>query len=152
MVLSTSQIVRVPRDAVNDATVVSVNTSRRDTVGDIASGFAALVCAASAGIHAGLVRAHLAESRLLGLAFALDAVMLAVAALVIRNRRSSVAAASAVAVALLATALAYVLSRTTGLPVLHPETEPVDLLGVTTTLFELAGVVACLLLILRRKR
>ena len=48
--------------------------------------------------------------------------------------------------------MAYLLSRTTGLPGVVHEAEPVDGLGVFTPLSELVGPGACLLLILRRER
>ena len=112
---------------------------------------AALVCAGSAGIHAGLVSAHLRESTLLGVVFALDAVVLGVAAVAISDRRRAGREVALVAAVLAATAIAYLLSRTTGLPIVIREAEPVDGLGVSTTLSELVGLGACLLLILRKE-
>ena len=121
-----------------------------DPVNDAARLVAALVCAGSAGIHAGLVPAHLRESALLGIMFFFSAIALGVAAVAISDRRRERHEVVLVATVLAATALAYLLSRTTGLPILVREAEPVDGLGVFTTLFELVGVGACLLLILRR--
>jgi hypothetical protein len=118
-------------------------------VNDTARWLAAVVCAGSAGVHAALVPEHLHESALLGAAFALDAVLLAVAATRVGRPRSR--NASAVACLLAGTALAYVLSRTTGVPVLVTAPEPLDGLGALTTSSELVGVLACLLLILRRE-
>jgi len=130
MNLATGPIVRAPADPVEDAARL----------------VAAVVCAAGAGIHAGLVIAHLDESLILGVLFALDAALLGVAAVAINRRGRGVRDVVLVAAVLAATAMAYVLSRTTGLPGLTPE--PVDWLGALTTLAELAGVSACLLLIL----
>jgi hypothetical protein len=65
------------------------------------------------------------------------------------DRRSAALPAGAV---LRATAIAYVLSRTTGLPGVLPEPEPVDGLGVLTTTGELVGVVACLVLTFRKEQ
>ena len=116
----------------------------------------ALVCAGSAGIHAGLVPAHLRESTLLGFLFAVDALLLAVAAISIRDGRregrDDVLFTALVAALLASTAIAYLLSRTIGLPRLISEVEPVDGLGAITTLFELIGLGACLLLTLRTDR
>jgi drug/metabolite transporter (DMT)-like permease len=128
-------IVDLPRDAVNDAL----------------RWFAALVCASSAGVHAGLTPEHLRESVPLGLAFAVSVVVLAAGALRLRREPSG---ARWVALALVAVAGAYLLSRTTGLPVLVPEPEPVDTLGVLTTSAEVLAAVAvrCLPLVGKEPR
>lgn len=127
-----------------------------DRVKDRARLLVALVCAGSAGIHAGLVPAHLRESTLLGFLFAVDALLLAVAAISIRDGRregrDDVLFTALVAALLASTAIAYLLSRTIGLPRLISEVEPVDGLGAITTLFELIGLGACLLLTLRTDR
>ena len=46
---------------------------------------------------------------------------------------------------------AYVLAITVGLPLLHPEPEPVDALAVATKAVETAGLVAALHLLRRGK-
>jgi hypothetical protein len=122
------------------------------SVNDAAAALVAVVCAGSAGVHAALVPEHLHESLLLGCAFALDALLLALVAGVLGDPRVAGRAALPAAGVLALTATAYVLSRTTGLPVLIPEAEPVDGLGMLTTLGELVAVGACLLLTLRRER
>lgn len=99
----------------------------------------ALVCAASAGVHAGLVPEHAAEEPWLGVAFAVSAVLLAVAALVVRRPG---APTGAVAVLLLGVAACYLLSRTTGIPVLVPEPERPELLGLLTTTAEVLAAAA----------
>ena len=127
MSLHLTAIVEAPRTVVNDAL----------------RWFVALVCAASAGVHAGLVPEHLAESVPLGVAFAVSVVLLVAAAL---QLRAGPAGARWVALALVAVVGAYLLSRTTGLPVLIPDPEPVDILGVLTTSAEVvAAVAACCL-------
>ena len=123
MSLHLPAIVEAPRTAVNDAL----------------RWFAALVCAASAGVHAGLVPEHLAESVPLGAAFAVSVVVLAAGAL---RLRVGPAGARRVALGLVAVAGAYLLSRTTGLPVLIPDPEPVDSLGVFTTSAEVLAALA----------
>ena len=55
-------------------------------------------------------------------------------------------------VVLVANAVAYLLSRTTGLPLLIPDPEEVDLLGVATTLAEVLAAVAGVLLITRKEQ
>jgi len=123
-----------------------------DPVRDAARLVAAVVCAASAGIHAGLVIAHFDESTILGILFVVDAALLGLAALAVNDRRGGSRDVALVAAVLASTALAYVLSQTTGLPGLTTEAEPVDGLGIFTTLAELVGVSACLLLIPRTER
>jgi hypothetical protein len=121
------------------------------TVNDRARTLAAVVCAGSAGVHAVLVPDHLHESTLLGFAFALDALLLGLASVLLGSAGRADRTLPAAAGLLTATALTYVLSRTTGMPVLVPEVEPLDGLGACTTLSELAGALACLLPILRRE-
>ena len=100
-----------------------------------------LVCAASAGVHAGLVPEHLRESALLGAAFALSVVLLSAGAL---RMRADATGAPWVAVVLLGVACCYLLSRTTGLPVLEPDPEQVDPVGLLTSLAEVVAAVAAL--------
>ena len=78
---------------------------------------AACACAASAAVHAALVPEHLNESVGLGLAFML-------------------------AVLLAALIVSWGVSRSTGIPVLHPHSEAVDLVGAATKLVEALGL-AC---------
>ena len=112
----------------------------------------AVVCAASAGVHGALVAPHAAESSRMAAAFALATVALAVAALEMALApRPEVAAA--VAALLLLVAVAYVLSRTSGIPGLTEHPESFDPLGVGTSLLEVtAAVVAVRHLNRRRSR
>jgi peptidoglycan/LPS O-acetylase OafA/YrhL len=102
------------------------------------------VCAASAGIHAGLVPEHLREEPRLGIAFALTVVLLiatgAAVALAPLDRRI----AQAAALLLAGLVAAYAASRTTGIPVLNPEPEPVDSVGIAAVALELAGLALAL--------
>lgn len=111
-----------------------------------ASMVATLACAGSAGVHLALVPEHLHESTLLGAAFLVDGLLLGAAAVLLADPARGGRLARLVVLLLAATAVAYVLSRTTGLPLLSPNPEPVDALGVITTLCELVGVTACVLL------
>jgi len=144
MTLSTQAI---PRTAPNP-----VDGRASDPVADTARVVGSFVCAVAAGVHASLVTAHLRESTLLGTLFVIDAVILGLTALVVSDRRAWPAHLAGAAAVLAGTALAYVLSRTAGLPGVIGEPEPVDALGLFTTLSELVGAGACLLVILRRDR
>jgi hypothetical protein len=126
--------------------------ARPATVNEMLGASVAVSCAMSAGVHGALVADHLHESALLGVAFGVDALLLALGAVVVNGGRGSSRRVASVAVLLAATAVAYLLSRTTGIAWLVPEVEPVDGLGAVITLIELLGVTACLLTLLRRER
>jgi 4-amino-4-deoxy-L-arabinose transferase-like glycosyltransferase len=111
------------------------------------------VCAGSAGVHAALIGPHLEEGGLpLGLAFAAAAAALALAALAVRQPRRNSWAPAAAAAVLCLIAVSYLLSRTTGLPLLIGQAEQLDPLGIATTAAELAGVVAGAALMSRKDR
>jgi hypothetical protein len=120
------------------------------TVNEVARATAVLVCAGSAGVHLALVPEHLRESAPFGAAFLLDGLLLAVAAVLLADPGRWARTAGPAALLLGATAIAYVLSRTSGIPWLAPLPEPLDGLGAVTTVCELVGA-ACLLLTLRRE-
>jgi hypothetical protein len=110
------------------------------------------VCAASAGLHAALVPEHLDEGGpLLAGAFALSAVLLAIAAGAVRAPRNDTWAPAFCLVVLLGVVVAFVMSRTTGIPVLMSEVEPLDVLGVATTAAEIVGAGLAVLLLPRRE-
>ena len=100
-----------------------------------------VACAISAGIHAALVPGHLEEGAAAAGGFAVSAVLLG--ALAVAVTRSARPALLAGAVALLAGLIvSYALAVTTGVPVLHPDTEPVEGLAVFTKVVELLGLLA----------
>jgi hypothetical protein len=100
-----------------------------------------VACAISAGIHAALTPDHFAEGAGAGLGFLGAAVLLA-ALVVVLTRRATGAALLATA-AVLATLLgSYLLAITSGVPVLHPEPEPVTGLALFTKAVEIAGLLA----------
>jgi hypothetical protein len=108
-----------------------------------------LACAVGAGIHGALVPGHFGEGTGAGLGFL--AATVALAGLVVRltwrpANPSALAAAAAVFAGLLAS---YVLATTTGLPVLHPDPEPVDGLALATKAIEAAGLLAATSLLWR---
>lgn len=110
---------------------------------------AALVftCAASAGAHAGLVPAHLNGEPRLGAAFLIAVVLLLAAATAAAARPGDRRITSAAGLLLAGLMLAYLASRTTGIPVLDPEPETLDAVGIATTVVEALGVVVAVCLI-----
>ena len=108
-----------------------------------------LACAVSAGIHGALVPGHFDEGAGAGFGFAAAAVALTglVAWLTWRPAsRPAVAVAAATFGGLLA---GYALATTTGLPVLHPDPEPVDGLALATKAIEALGLLAATSLLWR---
>jgi hypothetical protein len=99
-----------------------------------------LACAASAGAHAGLVPAHLQEEPRLGVAFLVAVVLLLSALVAVSLRPTDRRILAGAAVLLSALAIAYLATRTVGIPVLDPEREAVDAVGVLATSVEIAGV------------
>ena len=111
-----------------------------------------IVCAASAGVHAALVRPHVDEAGLpLGAAFAAASVALAVAALAVRLPRHDAWAPVTAGVVLCVIAASYLLSRIAGLPLLITDREELDPLGVLITGAELVGALAAVVLIRRKE-
>jgi hypothetical protein len=101
-----------------------------------------LACAISAGIHGALVPEHFAEGIGAGVGFVVATVALAAVVVAVTLRPASAPALIA-AMALFAGLLAsYVLAITTGLPVLHPEREPVTGLALATKAIEAVGLLA----------
>jgi peptidoglycan/LPS O-acetylase OafA/YrhL len=129
------------------ASVGSIGLQRTEQRSVILRYVVTVVCAASAGIHAALVRPHVEEAGvLLGSAFALAALALAVAALAVRQPQRDRWAPAAATVILFLVAVSYLLSRTTGLPLLITNPEGLDPLGAITTAAELVGAVAAVAL------
>jgi hypothetical protein len=111
------------------------------------------VCAGSAGVHAALIQPHLAEGGLpLGTAFAAATAALALAALAVRQPHHDSWAPAAATAVLCLIAVSYLLSRTTGIPLLIGQAEHPDPLGAATTAAELAGAVAGAALMSRKDR
>jgi hypothetical protein len=116
------------------------NELRSAREGAFGSTVVVLACAASAGAHAGLVPAHLQEEPRLGVAFLVAVVSLLSAIVAVSLRPTDRRVLAGVGVLLCGLALAYLATRTTGIPVLDPEREAVDVVGVLTTSIEIAGV------------
>ena len=101
-----------------------------------------LACAISAGIHGALVPGHIDDGTGAGLGFVAATIALAglVVWLTVRPAsRVGLAAATAVFLGLLGS---YALAVTTGLPLLHPDPEPVDGLALATKAIEAVGLAA----------
>jgi hypothetical protein len=108
-----------------------------------------LACAVSAGIHGALVPGHFDEGAGAGFGFAAAAVALTGLVVWLTWRpasRSALVAAAATFVGLLGS---YALATTTGLPVLHPNPEPVDGLALATKAIEALGLLAATSLLWR---
>jgi hypothetical protein len=121
----------------------SSSASASSVVNVAAADACAVVCAASAGVHGALVVPHTHESARMAAAFVVATVALALAAValaVVPVPQVSVVAAGL----LLSVAAAYVLSRTSGIPVLTARPEPFDALGLAVSLGELAAAVVAL--------
>jgi hypothetical protein len=108
-----------------------------------------VTCAISAGIHAALTPDHLSEGARAGLGFLGAAVLLATLAVVLTGRPKSTAALATAGVVLTGLIASHALAVTTGLPVLHPEPEPLDGLALVTKSVEAVGLLAAAHLVRR---
>jgi len=119
-----------------------VSTFERDLV--------ILVCGISAGVHAALTPEHFREGLGAGLGFLVATV--ALAGLAVALTRSAEPAALVGTIFTLAGLLAaYALAITSGVPLVHPEREPIDAVAVATKAVELAGLLAAAHLLLRAR-
>jgi hypothetical protein len=109
-----------------------------------------VACAISAGVHVALAPEHYEESRALGIGFLGSAVVLAALAVAL-TRHVSPAALALSGATLAGLLAAYALAITVGLPLLHPDAEPVDGLAVATKVVEAAGLAAALHLLWRAR-
>jgi hypothetical protein len=111
-----------------------------------------LACAVSAGIHGALAVGHLEEGTGSGLGFVAATVVLVGLVVWLTRRPASAGAFTVAAIALAGLLASYVLATTTGLPVLHPDPEPVDGLALATKAIEAVGLLAVTSLLLPRPR
>lgn len=102
------------------------------------------LCAFSAGTHIALAPEHLNESAPLGIGFLGAASLLLVFGLGVFTHPGRVALPLLIAFLSAALIGAYVISRTVGLPALHPEPEAVDRIGVITKAVELVALLLSL--------
>lgn len=109
-------------------------------------------CGVSAGIHAALVPEHLRESAAAGGGFITATVCLGAVVIALTVRSDPRPAAAAAALTLAGLLVSYALVVWHGLPVLHPEAEPVDALALATKAIEGVGLVLAASLVGRRHR
>ncbi|MBF4766282.1 hypothetical protein ISU10_00705 [Nocardioides agariphilus] len=124
---------------------VALGSSSRTVV------FGSSVCAASAGVHAALVVPHSHESAGLAVAFAVSAVALATAAVALALDAGPTVT-TMIALLLVGVAVAYALSRTTGIPGLTVHPEPLDAFGTVVSCMELMAAWALVRPPTRRSR
>ncbi|HWN22591.1 MAG TPA: hypothetical protein VNP93_11505 [Gaiellaceae bacterium] len=109
-----------------------------------------LACAVSAGIHGALAPAHFAEGAGAGLGFVAATILLAGLAVVLTVRPASSLPLAGAAIVFTGLLVGYALATTSGLPVLHPQPEPVDGLALATKAFEVVGLATALDLLRHR--
>jgi hypothetical protein len=120
------------------------------TLAELKGDVVIIACAISAGIHGALVPGHFEEGTGAGLGFAAATVALAGLIVWLKWRPASASALAAAAVTFTGLLGSYALATTTGLPVLHPDPEPVDSLAVASKAIEAAGLLAATSLLWRR--
>jgi hypothetical protein len=108
-----------------------------------------LACAISAGVHGALVPGHFDEGTGAGLGFAAATVLLATLVVGLTLGPGSTFGLAAAGAVLLGLLVSYVFAVTTGLPVVHPQPEPLDGLALATKAIEAVGLVAVATLLWR---
>lgn len=103
-----------------------------------------LSCAASAGAHAGLVPEHMGEAAALGIGFVVAALLLLAAGAALAIQPDSPRAAQAASLLLVGLIASYAASRTSGIPLLQPEPEAPDAVGLATKLIEALALAGAL--------
>jgi hypothetical protein len=109
-----------------------------------------LACAISAGIHGALAPAHFDEGTGAGIGFVASTALLAAIAIVLTLRPASRMPLAGAALVFAGLLVSYGLAVTAGLPVLHPEPEPIDGLALATKAFEAVGLATALSLLRHR--
>ena len=109
-----------------------------------------VACAISAGIHAALAPSHFRVGTGAGLGFAVATVVLALLAVAVTRYPLAEPPLVLAALTLGGLIASYAFATTTGVPVLHPDPEPVDGLALVTKAIEAAGLVAASSLLRRR--
>jgi hypothetical protein len=112
------------------------------TLAELKSDVVILACAISAGIHAALVPGHFGEGTGAGLGFVAATVALGGLVVWLTWEPANPLALGAAVVTVAGLLASYALATTTGLPLLHPDPEPVDGLGLATKAIEALGLLA----------
>jgi hypothetical protein len=97
-------------------------------------------CAISAGVHAALVPEHMRESVVTGAGFVGATVLLVALTIGLTARPDSRAVTSFATFVLLGLLVSYAVASATGIPILHPDGDPIDTVGVLTKAVELLGL------------
>jgi hypothetical protein len=108
-------------------------------------------CAISAGMHAALAPAHLAESAALGIGFVLAAGVLAVLAAVVTRDSDGTRSVAIAALTLAGLVASYALAATTGLPGVVSDPEQVDGVAIACKAAEWVGLAAASALLWRAR-
>ena len=108
-----------------------------------------LACAISAGIHGALVPGHFDEGTGAGLGFVAATVALAGLVVWLTWLPANASALAAAALTFAGLLASYALATTTGLPVLHPDPEPVERLALATKAIEAIGLLGATSLLWR---
>jgi hypothetical protein len=114
------------------------------TLAELERDIVILAAAVSAGIHGALAPEHFDETAGAGVGFVFAAVALGVVAAWLTWRPASNGAIVAAGALFAGLILSYALATTTGLPLLHPDPEPVDGLALATKAIEAVGLLASL--------
>ena len=112
------------------------------TVAELKADAVILACAISAGIHGALAPGHSSEGAGAASAFVASAVALAAIAVWLTARPRSRLALAAAAFTFAGLLASYALAVTGGLPLLHPDPEPIDALALATKAIEALGLAA----------
>jgi hypothetical protein len=112
------------------------------TLAELRGDVVILACAVSAGIHGALVPDHFDEGTGAGIGFAAATLLLAALVIWLTLQPANVLALAGAVAAFGGLLAAYALATTTGLPVLHPDPEPVDGLALVTKAIEAVGLLA----------
>jgi hypothetical protein len=97
-------------------------------------------CAISAGVHGALVPEHMRESVVTGAGFLGATAALAVLVIGLTARPESRAVTSVAALVLMGLLVGYAIASTSGIPILHPDVDPIDTVGVLTKAVEALGL------------
>ena len=111
-----------------------------------------VTCAISAGIHAALAPDHFHETTGAGVGFVVATVLLAALAVAVTLRPDDRRAPAIAAVVFVGLIVSYALAVTTGVPLIHPDVDPLDGLALFTKAIEIVGLVASLSLLTSNER
>jgi hypothetical protein len=119
------------------------------TLAELKGDVVILASAVSAGIHGALAPTHFSEGAGAGVGFVAATIALAGLVVWLTLRPTSSLAFAAAAAVFLGLLASYILAVTSGLPLLHPEPEPVDGLALATKAIEAFGLAAASSLVWR---